>query len=129
MRKLAKLGKLEFEVLRFLVTRGPSTVGEVAGSYGEEQGYARTTVQTVMERLRKKGFLDREIKDGTYAYFSKVPASAFFLGVVKDFVRESLSHDTSPIVAYLAQSKGLTAEEEAVLRKLAMRVEEEGSDD
>lgn len=129
MKKLSEIGRLEFDVLHFIVKRGPSTVGEVSNTFGEEHDYARTTVQTVMERLRQKGLLDREQRQGTYAYFPTMSKTAFYSDMVKDFVRETLSHDVSPIVAFLAESKGLTPEEEAVLRKIAERAEDGEADD
>lgn len=128
MKKTSDLGKLEFEVLRHLVTKGPASVGEVATSFGEERGYARTTIQTVMERLRKKGMLDRKEKNGNFTYFSKISSAKFFSGMVKDFIRDNLRDDVSPIVAYLVESKGLTQQEEEVLRKLAARLEDDGTD-
>ncbi len=125
MKKLSDLGKLEFEVLRHIVTHGPASVGEVAGTFGEERGYARTTIQTVMERLRLKGMLDRQEKNGNFAYFSTIPMTSFYAGMVKDFIHDSLRDDVSPIVAYFAESKGLTPEEEELLRKLAAKISDD----
>src|SRR5207249_331104 len=53
------LGDQELEVLRFVAEHAPISVGEVAERFGEPRGLARTTILTVMERLRKKGFLTR----------------------------------------------------------------------
>ena len=52
--------------------RGPATVGEVARGFGEARGLARTTVLTVMERLRRKGYLGRAKDGGAYRYSTRV---------------------------------------------------------
>ncbi len=51
------VGDQELVVLRWVAEHGPVTVGEVAEKFGEPQGLARSTILTVMERLRGKGHL------------------------------------------------------------------------
>ena len=55
----ATLGSTEIEVLRYLGDHAPLSVGEVTNYFSETSGQARTTILTIMERLRKKGYLKR----------------------------------------------------------------------
>lgn len=112
------LGDQELELLRFVAAHAPISVGEVAERYGEPRGLARTTILTVMERLRQKGFLSRR-KDGrAFRYTPRVAPSDLMRGLVRDFVEKTLGGSLSPFVAYLAEAKELSESEVAELRRL-----------
>ena len=51
----ASLGPLETDILRYIGDHYPITVTEVVAYIAETSGQARTTVLTVMDRLRRKG--------------------------------------------------------------------------
>jgi predicted transcriptional regulator len=87
----ASLGPLETEILRYIGDHYPISVPEVADHVGETTGHARTTVLTVMDRLRKKGFLIRKKTGGIYRYSPKVPNQELLQGLVKDFVDTTLA--------------------------------------
>lgn len=119
MDKIPGLGQLELEVLRYFSENGPLTVGEAAAQFGVERGYARTTIQTVMERLRKKKYLDRHEAGGVFVYSAAAASKSLPGQMVKDFVARNLGGNISPLVAFLAESEGLSEEEAAILRRLA----------
>ena len=50
---------------------GAATVAEVVERFGQPRGLARSTVLTMMERLRKKGHLSRQQVDGVYRYATR----------------------------------------------------------
>jgi predicted transcriptional regulator len=100
------LGDQELALLRQVAEAGPVTVGQMAEGWGARQGLARSTVLTVMERLRKKGYLTRRQVDGVYQYRSVERPDALLRGVVGEFVERTLSGSLSPFVAYLAESGG-----------------------
>ncbi len=124
MKKSQSLGKLELEVLRFVADSRPISVGDAAGQFGEPRGYARTTIQTVMERLRSKSCLDRQFEEGVYLY-SITPQGTRVLGsLVKEFVSETLGGRLTPIVAFLADAENLTPDEIAALRRIVEQADE-----
>jgi len=98
------VGAQELSVLRYVAEHGPATVGEVAERFGEPQGLARSTILTVMERLRQKGYLTRRKVEGVYQYASPVPAGELLRDVVGDFVQRTLSGSLSPFAAYLSEA-------------------------
>jgi len=54
------LGDLEAQVMRRIWARGePATVRDIVGDLRRERPIAYTTVMTVMDNLRKKGWLRR----------------------------------------------------------------------
>lgn len=116
------VGEQELTVLRYVAEHGPATVGEVAERFGEPQGLARSTILTVMERLRLKGYLTRRKVEGVFQYASPVPASELLRDVVEDFVERTLSGSLSPFAAYLSEADDVTDEELAQLQDVVARL-------
>ena len=117
------VGEQELAVLRYVAEHGPATVGEVAERFGEAQGLARSTILTVMERLRNKGHLTRSKVEGVYQYSSLVPASELLAGVVGDFVQRSLAGSLSPFVTYLSEAEDVSEEELQQLQDVVARLQ------
>jgi len=118
MKRLAKIGRMEMEVLRFISDHSPVTVREVAEHFAKSKGYARTTILTVMERLRRKGYLTRKKVGGTYQYFPHQPKTVLMQSLVRDFVESILGGSVLPFIAYLTQEVELSDEELQELKKL-----------
>ena len=125
MMKPPLLGEQELEVLRYVADHAPIAVREVAAQFGEPRGLARTTILTVMERLRKKGFLTRTKEDGAFQYAPAVAKTELLQSLVQDFVEKTLGGSLSPFVAYLADTKRLSPAEIAELKKLVQEMEPE----
>jgi predicted transcriptional regulator len=117
------VGEQELSVLRYVAEHGPVTVGEVAERFGEAQGLARSTILTVMERLRKKGHLTRRKVEGVFQYSSPLPAAELLRGVVGDFVERTLSGSLSPFVTYLAEAEDVSEEELQQLQDVVARLQ------
>ncbi len=115
-------GDQELALLRFVGERGRATVGEAAEGFGGPRGLARSTVLTMMERLRKKGHLTRRAVGGVYHYTPRLAPGVALGHAVESFVERTLGGSISPFVNYLAEHEALTddelAELEAVLQKL-----------
>lgn len=122
------VGDQELSLLRYIAESGRTSVGEVAEGFGEPRGLARSTVLTMMERLRQKGRLEREQVDGVYRYFSPVSGDDLLRGAVQSFVEKTLAGSVSPFVAYLTEtgevSDGELAELEDMVARLKSRKKE-----
>ena len=116
------IGDQELALLRHVAEQGPVSVGQVAEGFGAPRGLARSTVLTMMERLRQKGHLDREQADGVYRYFSPVPSGEVLRGAVRSFVERTLSGSVSPFVAYLTETAEVSDTELAELEELVARL-------
>jgi predicted transcriptional regulator len=117
------LGELELEALRFISEHAPISVGEVASQFGEPRGLARTTILTIMERLRKKGYLARTREQGAYRYTPQTPQADIMKDLVRSFVQKTLAGSLTPFVAYLAESDDLTESQLADLRRIVESLE------
>lgn len=118
-----RIGQVQLEVLQYVADHHPIRVGEVAEHFSSIQGKARTTIMTVMEKLRQKGYLSRKKRHGIYHYSPRVPKNEIMVSVVQRFVEESLGGSVSPFIAYLAKSGKLSKSELAKLKHLARELE------
>ncbi|WP_066092726.1 BlaI/MecI/CopY family transcriptional regulator [Xanthomonas massiliensis] len=118
----ASIGDQELALLGHIQERGTATVGEVAGDFGEGRGLARSTVLTMMERLRTKGYLARRKVDGVYRYAATAAREDVVRGAVSRFVEQTLHGSVSPFVAWMSErgevSDGELAELEALVARL-----------
>jgi len=112
----------ELLFLRFVARHGPIAAGRVADALGDELGVARSTVVTVLERLRAKGHLTRRRKDGVYLYASKVPHDRLMRATVGQFVERSLGGSVLPFAAWLSERAEVSKEELAELREMVSRL-------
>jgi len=114
------VGEQELRILKDLVERGPGSVGELHARYGEPRGLARSTVLTMMERLRRKGYLTRRREDGVYRYHSR--GDDVLSGLVGRFVERALGGSLSPFVAYLSDRETISDGELHELEQLVGRL-------
>ena len=112
-----RVGQEELAVLQYVHDNQPASVREVSDHFANH-GKARTTVLTVMERLRKKKFLVRKKIGGTFRYSAAVAQQEVMNSVVGDFVQKMLGGSLSPFMAYLSDSKDVSETELKELKKL-----------
>lgn len=118
-------GAQELQLLRAIARSGPATVGQVAETFGASQELARSTVLTMMERLRRKGYLTRRRSRGVYLYASSAGDEELLRDAVGRFVARALEGSVSPFAAYLAERSQVSdvelAELEEALERLRSR--------
>ena len=119
----APLGSTEIEVLRYLGDYPALSVGDVADYFAQTTGQARTTILTIMERLRKKGYLTRKQVGGVYHYSPKIAKQVLLRGLVKSFVDTTLAGSVSPFLAYLSEGGPVSEDELTQLKRLIRDLE------
>jgi predicted transcriptional regulator len=123
--RVKSIGDQELALLRFVSDRGHATVAQAAAGFGQPHGLARSTVLTMMERLRKKGHLSRRQVDGVYQYAPRMALGVAVRHAVETFVDRTLGGSITPFVAYLAERKALSDDELAELDALLARLHRE----
>jgi predicted transcriptional regulator len=127
-RSLPKsLGEAELRLLGFLAEREPATVREAWEEYGQSQGYVRTTILQMMERMRAKGFLVRIQSPEGWRYRTLNKKPFLLRNAVERFVSEALGGSVSPFVQYLVDAPDLTPEDVEALTALVERLKENPS--
>jgi len=124
-RSLKSIGDQELALLRFVSDAGHLTVGQAAERFGQPRGLARSTVLTMMERLRKKGHLTRKLQEGVYHYAPRTAPAAAVRDAVKNFVDRTLDGSIAPFVAYLGEREQVSDEDLAELKALLARLQEQ----
>ncbi len=119
----SSIGEQEMALLRHIADRGGVTVGEAADAFGSGRGLARSTVLTMMERLRRKGHLSRRVADGVYRYRSLSSSAELLKGAVQRFVERNLDGSVSPFLAYLSEAGELSEKERRDLERIVARLD------
>ncbi|HEU4404674.1 MAG TPA: BlaI/MecI/CopY family transcriptional regulator [Polyangiaceae bacterium] len=120
---MKSIGDRELALLRYIGERGSATVGEVAEGFGQQGGLARSTVLTMMERLRRKGHLTRRQVEGVYRYSPRASTGEVLRGAVRAFVDKTLGGSVTPFVAYLAERTDVSDEELSELEDIVARLQ------
>ncbi len=123
--RVKSIGDQELALLRFIGDQGQATVAEAAVGFGRPRGLARSTVLTMMERLRKKGHLNRRHVAGVYQYAPRFAPGITLRQAVRTFVDRTLGGSIAPFVAYLAERERLSDGELAELETVLARLQRE----
>jgi predicted transcriptional regulator len=67
-----RLGELEVAVLEEIWSGGPADVKQVHARLGRRRSIVHNTVQSTMDRLFKKGYLDREKVSHAFVYSARL---------------------------------------------------------
>ena len=122
MRK-PTIGDQELALLHHIDECGSASVGEVAASFGEPRGLARSTVLTMMERLRGKGYLKRRQLKGMFRYSTATGPGEVMRSAVGSFVEKTLSGSVSPFVAWMSERTEVSDTELAELEALVAQLQ------
>lgn len=113
------IGDQELALLQYIAEQGDASVGEVAAAFGESRGLARSTVLTMMERLRAKTYLQRkQVDGGVYRYSTTARQDDVVNRAVGSFVEKTLQGSVSPFVAWMSQRAEVSDNELAELEAL-----------
>ncbi len=87
---MPELGELEARVMRKIWERpGPVTVRDIVSDLQGERPVAYTTVMTVMDNLRRKGWLRRHPDGRAYRYEALVTAQEYGAGLIRQALAAS----------------------------------------
>jgi predicted transcriptional regulator len=113
------LGDLEVQVMRRIWARGqPSTVREILDDLQRDRPIAYTTVMTVMDNLRKKGWLRRKPNGRAYRYEPLVSGEEYSAGLL----RQALAASTDRPAVLMHFIQDLSADEAAALEEAYRRL-------
>ncbi len=114
-----ELGSAEFEVLKALWDRGPSTVREVMNHlHQRDRNVAYTTVLTFLTRLEQKGFVRSDKSGMAYVYRAKVSREKVSRSRAKKLLEQLYDGAAGPLVLQLVRTEQLSADEIDQLHRL-----------
>jgi BlaI family penicillinase repressor len=117
-KNLPALSPSETEILSLVWQLDKATVQEVCDNLPAERKIAYATVQTLLRRLEKKGYLKHRIKGKAYVFIPAVKRDLVIKRSVSDFLQRLFGGDPIPLMQYLAQHGKINAEDIEKLKKL-----------
>lgn len=122
-RKLPEVAPTELEVLKVLWEDGRLSAREVHERLAGEQGWAYSTTRTVIDRMVKKGLLERGSFHGVFLYRPQISRPQGLARMVRDFAERVLEIDSAAVLPLFSRGGALTAEEVEELSRLLGRAE------
>ena len=116
----------ETEILRLVWQLESATVQEIFDSLSPDRSVTYATVQTVLRRLEKKGYVKHEVKGKAHIFSAAVKREDVITRTVGDFVARLFGGDPLPLMLHLADHSQLKAEDIERLKKL---IKKQGEDD
>jgi predicted transcriptional regulator len=117
------IGDQELTLLQHVQEQGEVSIRDVATQFAESRGLARSTVLTMMERLRAKGYLKRRRSNGVFRYSTTAAKDDVVQGAVASFVEKTLQGSVSPFVAWMSRRGKISDEEFAALEALVEKLQ------
>lgn len=116
--ELPQLTPAELEVMKVLWAGDGLSAREIHERLGEQQGWAYSTTRTTVERMVRKGLVEKKAFHGLHIYSASVSRARGLARMVRDFAAQVLESSHVPVVSLFADSGNLTEKEIAELREL-----------
>ena len=118
-RKLQAVSPAETEILRLVWQLDKATVQDVCNKLPAKRKIAYATVQTLLRRLEKKGYVKHRIRGKAHVFFAAVKSENVIKRSVNDFLDRLFGGDPIPLMQYLAEHGKIDADDIEKLKRLA----------
>jgi len=118
-KKLPALSPAETEILRLVWQLDRATVQNVCDKLPARRKIAYATVQTLLRRLEKKGYLQHHTRGKAHVFFAAVKSENVIKRSVNDFLDRLFGGDPIPLMQYLAEHGKIDADDIEKLKRLA----------
>ena len=113
-----KISTAESVVMGALWAREPLSAEEIAGEVAAGQGWTEATVKTLINRLLNKGAVGAERDGRRYLYRPLVGRADYVEAESQGLLDRLFDGRLAPLVSHLSQSRKLSAEDIAELKRL-----------
>jgi BlaI family transcriptional regulator, penicillinase repressor len=120
---LPALSPSETEILRLVWHLSKATVQEVCDGLPVTRKISYATVQTLLRRLEKKGYLKHRIQGKAHLFLPAVNRESVIKRSVGDFLERLFGGDPLPLMQHLAQHGKINAKDIERLKKLTERID------
>ena len=115
---LAAMSPAETEVLRIVWELGTGSVQQVLDQLPQDRQIGYATVQTLLRRLEKKGYLKHERQGKAHVFLAAANKEDVISRTVGDFLTRLFGGDPIPLVQHLAEHGKLSQADIDQLQKL-----------
>ena len=116
-KRLPALSPAETEILRLIWLLGRGTVQQVCEKLPPRRRIAYATVQTLLRRLEKKGYVRHESQGKAHVFSPAAEREEVIRRTVGDFVDRLFGGDPLPLMLHLADHSKLDADNLKRLKK------------
>lgn len=117
-QKLPAVSRAETEILRMVWQLDKATVQEVCNELPSKRKITYATVQTLLRRLEKKGYLKHEAEGKAHVFFPAVKSEDVIKRTVSDFLERLFGGDPVPLMQHLAEHDKITIDDIKNLKEL-----------
>lgn len=117
-KRLARLSPAETEILRLLWRLRQGTVQDVCDKLPAKRKIGYATVQTLLRRLEKKGYIKHKNLGRAHQFYPVVESQVVMKTIVTDFLDKLFDGEAIPLIQYLAEHDKITADDIKKLKKL-----------
>jgi predicted transcriptional regulator len=118
-KKLPAVSPAETEILRLVWQLNKATVQDVCNKLPAKRKIAYATVQTLLRRLEKKGYLKHRIRGKAHVFFAAVKSENVIKRSVNDFLDRLFGGDPIPLMQYLAEHGKINADDIEELKTIS----------
>jgi len=116
----------ELAVLRLLWKRGPSTIRQLTDRLYPDGGHSHyATVQSLLDRLEAKGYVDREKRGRINVFSPAVNRGEVIARQLRATAEELCEGSMAPLLTHLVSDVELSSDELATLQHLIERLDDE----
>lgn len=113
-----KISRAELDIMKVLWRTDRLAASDVHAQLANNKDWTSRTVKTLLARLVEKGALSTEADGRRYLYQTAISETEYKTSAAGQFVDRIFSGRAAPLVAHLADSRGLSEEDIAELEKL-----------
>lgn len=121
-KTLPPLSPAETEILRLVWQSEPATVQVICATLPKDRAIAYATVQTLLRRLEKKGYVKHEVQCKAHLFSAAVKREQVIKRTVGDFIERLFGGDPMPLMLHLADQSDLDAHDIDAIKKLIERL-------
>ena len=119
MRKSESISDTELQVMEVLWSAGPGTVRQINDSLPK---WAYTTVQTLLTRLERKGYVSCDRTGFAHRFSATVSRDGLLRRKLSDLIEQLANGAAAPLVLALVEEHKFSEEELDQLQKLVNRL-------
>jgi len=117
-RRLQAVSPAETEILRLVWQLNKATVQQVCDNLPAKRKITYATVQTLLRRLERKGYLKHHLQGKAHVFFAAVKSEKVIKRSVSDFLDRLFGGDPVPLMQYLAEHGKIKADDIEKLKRL-----------
>ncbi len=117
-RNLPAVSPAETEILRLVWQLNEATVQQVRDNLPAKRKITYATVQTLLRRLERKGYLKHHLRGKAHVFFAAVKSEKVIKWSVSDFLDRLFGGDPVPLIQYLAEHGKIDADDIEKLKQL-----------